>query len=408
MSRNFCLNQRRRRQTSPARPAFLVFLSKTNRETTNLFGRMRAFDLPGSSGASVVLMDWSRQTNSPLYPFVSRALQQTTRHSSTNRMEDAAAILRGLESQTGSLRELAAAADRLASFQTTSNRDASAVLHPVREPVRLLERLHLLFEARACASLALGRSQTASEDVLTGLRLAQLARQLPDAGSTMRVQGLLARSLQPLWEGLSQQAWSESQLAAFQHELARFNLLADYTNAIRRVVLANIDVWRGIPDGANAHGALPEGDGGYVSNPAWQFQPRAWWYESCIQLHNAGRNAIEAVDFAAGRVRPPNNWSDLNGLPLDSPSTDLLQQWSWWVVNPGSVAFAQTCVNQAIIACALDRFRLANSAYPENLQQLVPALLDRIPRDAVSGRTMIFEPGNGSFVLRGVGHQRDR
>ena len=202
------------------------------------------------------------------------------------------------------------------------------MFHPDREPILLLERLHLLFQVRACASLALGQNADAAEDVLAGLRLARLARQLPDIRSTVRVQALLTRSLQPLWEGLSQQAWTEPQLAAFQHELAGFNLLADYTNAVRRVVLAHIEVWRAIPDSTNSYIALPAADGGYLREPAWQLQPRAWWYESCIQLHNTGRNAIEQVDVAAGRIQPAMNWSDLSGLPLDSPSRELLQQSS--------------------------------------------------------------------------------
>ena len=273
-----------------------------------------------------------------------------------------------------------------------------------REPILLLQRLHLLFQVRACASLALGQNADAAEDVLAGLRLARLARQIPDARSAARVQGLLMRSLQPLWEGLSQHAWTEPQLAAFQQELAGFNLLADYTNAVRRVVLAQIDVWRAIPDSTNSGVVLPASDGGYMREPARRLQPRAWWFESCIQLHNAGRNAIERVDVATGQIRQGMNWSDLEGLPLDSPGWELLQQWWWGGANPVSVAFAQTSVNQAIIACALERFRLANSAYPETLDQLVPALLPRVPRDAVSGRPIIYQPvAADSFILRGVG-----
>ena len=61
-------------------------------------------------------------------------------------------------------------------------------------------------------------------------------------------------------------------------------------------------------------------------------------------------------------------------------------------------------MNQAIVACALERFRLANRVYPETLEQLVPALLPRIPHDAVSGRPIIYQPpGEASFILRGVG-----
>ena len=140
--------------------------------------------------------------------------------------------------------------------------------------------------------------------------------------------------------------------------------------------LAHIEVWRAIADSTNSDVALPAADGGYLREPAWQLQPRAWWYESCIQLYSAGRNTIEQVDVAAGRIQPANNWSELNGLPLDSSSRQLLQESFWWGANPASVAFAQTSVNQAIVACALERFRLANGVYPETLDQLVP----RAPR----------------------------
>jgi hypothetical protein len=324
---------------------------------------------------------------------------------SAGREDDAAAILQALQSQSGLLRELAEAAARRPAFQPSTNRDLAAVLRPAAgDQASMLERLHLVFQVRACAALALGQNADAADDVLAGLRLARLARQLPDARSTPRVRELLTRSLQPLWEGLSRQAWTEPQLAAFQRELAGFNLLADYTNAIRRVVLAHIEVWRAIPDGTNSHPALRFADAAYMRQPAWQLEPRTWWYDTCIQLHNAGRKAIDQVDADAGRIRPVNNWSEVNGLPLDSPSMDLLQQPIWATPNPASIAFVQTSVNQATVACALERFRLANRVYPETLGPLVPAFLDRIPHDAVSGRPLIYQAvDGGTFILRGVG-----
>jgi hypothetical protein len=207
-----------------------------------------------------------------------------------------------------------------------------------------------------------------------------------------------------LWEGLGQRAWTEPQLAAFQQELAGFNLLADYTNAVCRVALAQIEIWRAIPDSTNLHVSIPVSDSGYLSNPGWQLQPRAWWFENCIQLYNASRNVIEQVDVDGGRIQNVVNWSDLNGLPLDDASRELLQQYSWRGASPSWVTFAQTSLAQATIACALERFRMANGAYPNTLDQLVPTLLARVPRDALSGRPMIYQlSAEGSFVLRGVG-----
>ena len=385
-------------------PAFLSVLSKTNRQTADLFDRLRSFEQPTSaSRQDSVLTDWSRQTNAPLNPFVNWNSRQISVSSQSNRQADAAAILQTLNSQRGTLQELAASARRRPAFQVSTNHDSRAVLHPVRDQILVLERLHLLLQVRACASLALGQNADAADDLLTGLGLARLARQLPDARSTVRVQGMLVRSLQPLWEGLSQRAWTGPQLAAFQAELANFNLLADYTNSVRRVVLAHIEIWRAIPDSTNSHIALPTTDG-YMSESAWQLQPRAWWFQSCIQLHNAGRNVIENVDAAAGRIKPAMSWSDLEGLPLDYQTREMLQQSPWWGPNPASVAFVQTSVNQATIACALERFRLVNGGYPETLEQLVPAFLSRVPHDAISGRPLVYQPvPEGSFTLRGVG-----
>jgi hypothetical protein len=416
---------------------FQALLSKTNREATNLFDRMSSGGPPASAAqGNTFLMEWTRQTplllgpfanrttNStrkgnmfvlpagspgarpgpPAFPRANRFLQQSGGGPETNRSEAAEAILRNLQPRSETLRELADAAVHLPAFQISTNRDAAAVLRPDGEATLLLERLHVLFQVRACASLAVGRNDDAAEDVLTGLRLVRLAQQLPDARSTVRVQVLLMRSLQPLWEGLNQQAWTEPQLASFQRELAGFNLLADYTNAIRRVVVANIEVWRAIPDGNNSYISFPALDPG---GAAWQFQPRAWWFDSCIQLHNAGQHALAQVDVVTGRFQPGRNWSDLQGLPLDSPSQELLQpfSWWWWGANPGSVAFAQTSVNQAIIACALERFHLLNGDYPATLERLVPAFLDSIPHDAVLGRPIIYQPpeAGSRLILRGVG-----
>ena len=67
-------------------PAFLGLLSKTNRETTALFERMRSFEPPASGvPGNAFLMDWSRQTNSPLHPFVNWTRQQSRGGSGTNR-----------------------------------------------------------------------------------------------------------------------------------------------------------------------------------------------------------------------------------------------------------------------------------------------------------------------------------
>ena len=386
-------------------PAFLGLLIKTNGQTTNWLDQLRIYDLPSSgSSASAFLTEWSRQTNASFQFLASRTPPPSRGAPMTNRLQQAASILAGFASQDETLRALAAEAARRSAFLLSTNRNARAVLNPAREPILALERLQLLFEVRACVLLASDRNAEAADDLLTGLRLARLAQQIPDARSIQRVQFLLARSLQPLWEGLGQKAWTEPQLAVLQHEIAGFNLLADYTNAIRRVVLAHIELWRALPNQTDASGAVASASAPYPSVAGLQLQPRAWWLDSCILLYGAGNIAMDQVDPTTGRIQQTVSWSDLNGLSLDASSRELLQQQTWLGANPASTAFVQTAVNQAIVACALERFRLANGVYPETLQQLVPSLLDQIPRDAVSGRPIIYQYlGATNLILRGVG-----
>jgi hypothetical protein len=82
----------------------------------------------------------------------------------------------------------------------------------------------------------------------------------------------------------------------------------------------------------------------------------------------------------------------------------LLQPNTWWGAHPASLAFAQTSLNQAIIACALERYRLARRKYPERLEELAPEWLSTVPHDAMSGRALNyqFDPTAGA-VIRGVG-----
>src|SRR5262249_50046251 len=67
-------------------------------------------------------------------------------------------------------------------------------------------------------------------------------------------------------------------------------------------------------------------------------------------------------------------------------------------------AHSQTEINQALIACALERFRLAHGEYPENLGALVPQFLDAIPHDVIGGRPLNYRRASeGTFVLYSVG-----
>ena len=72
--------------------------------------------------------------------------------------------------------------------------------------------------------------------------------------------------------------------------------------------------------------------------------------------------------------------------------------------NAMKTAQEQTILDQAGVACALERYRLANGLYPENLQSLVPQLIKRIPTDVINGESLHYHRTDyGRFVLYSIG-----
>jgi hypothetical protein len=67
-------------------------------------------------------------------------------------------------------------------------------------------------------------------------------------------------------------------------------------------------------------------------------------------------------------------------------------------------AFGQTRVNQAIVACALERYRLAEGRYPESLEPLSPRFLPTMPHDVITGAPFIYRrTPDGQFILYSEG-----
>jgi hypothetical protein len=64
----------------------------------------------------------------------------------------------------------------------------------------------------------------------------------------------------------------------------------------------------------------------------------------------------------------------------------------------------QTLVNEAFIACGLERYRLAHGQYPETLDTLVPQFVEKLPHDIVGGQPLKYHrTADGQFVLYSVG-----
>jgi len=164
--------------------SFKSWIKSTNTSFKHLYEDLKRFDTTvelsmGGASGNVQGVEWITQSFAPLDDYVKYIAPENKLSEAAAPREIADAILQGLKSFEPELRELSSAA-RLPYFQTSTNRNAAAVLNSDRHENSALLRLHMLFQIRACARLAVSQTGEAAEDLLTGLSLANLSRQIPD------------------------------------------------------------------------------------------------------------------------------------------------------------------------------------------------------------------------------------
>lgn len=277
----------------------------------------------------------------------------------------------------------------------------SAVLLP---HLAMLRNFARTFQVRALAELAAGNVDAASEDVLAIFRLARSLESEPLLIATLVALAILETSVQPLWEGLLRHQWQEQHLATLSEELARFDVVALMARSLRverACCLAIFDGWRRRPSTAS---------GGSSGAPFSPGMPSGWirlaqatiarmFEDTLVPLLDTNRTV---VDIRQSKRLTQEAQERLKGwLPYKVLARTLLPALGPAVRN---AANAQTTVNQARLAVALERYRLAQGRYPAQLDVLVPLYLPAVPRDAVNGEPYVYrQPASDRFMLYSVG-----
>jgi tetratricopeptide (TPR) repeat protein len=298
-----------------------------------------------------------------------------------------------------------------------------------------LKRCSQVLQLRAIAELDLGQTGKALDDVKLALRLTDSIRTEPFLISHLVRFALVEITLQPIWQGLAENKWSETQLAELERELGKLDFLADFQFSMRGEragAIGTIDYFRRHRDYHEFAGLffiLMDDD-----SPTY-------WHHS-IDWRNCVR--------ARGLYLMPDGWFYQNELVVGQtcqwrflPMVDTRQQlvspeisrqadnfMRYWKATPWNVfarmilpAFGtaakrscrqQTSMNLARVACALERYRLAHGVYPETLDVLAPQFIDQLPHDIINGQPLHyhrtddlpsqgFGAASGQFVLYSVG-----
>lgn len=258
-----------------------------------------------------------------------------------------------------------------------------------------------MLRLRACARLGSGDVNGALDDTLAGLRLARQFQGDPALMSNLLTQAMSGIAMQPVWEGLSTHAWTEPQIAQLQDELSRVDLAASFRRAIQSERVfealggedeARKSAWQESKDSAwSIDGSGELRTDGLKAIRLWLLIPKGWRYQSMRQVDGFyAEGFLPALDPKAHAIHLGALWraasknenaffNRVNGVNSGA-----------FVYQAVRVAFHQNAIDEARIACALERYRLAHASYPATLDALVPAYLDQVPADVLEGGSLHY------------------
>ena len=288
-----------------------------------------------------------------------------------------------------------------------------------------LKRSSQVLQLRAIAELQNGESEKALADVKLSLRLADSVRAEPFLISHLVRIAMLQITLQPIYEGLAENKWSEAQLADLDSELAKLDFLADYKTAMRGEMVflqtGDIEYLRLHPKLLLIMSGERVDNNGDSIPPLmivvgkFHLIPGGWFYQNelrCVRtmeqfylpLADINHQTISpemtrrAVATVKANARHRNAYNFLECLFVPSLG-NAVQKFG----------YAQSSVNLARVANALERYRLAHGEFPDSLDALAAQFPDGIPHDVIGGQPLHYRrTDDGQFVLYSVGwNERD-
>ncbi len=322
-------------------------------------------------------------------------------------------VLLALGKYDGVIEELRQAAQRPLSRFPLS--------YGVQEPLEMLLPHHAplhscvhVLSLRASAELGAGKPAAALADIQLILRLTESIRTEPFLfAQTVRV-GWFNYAMQPIWEGVVQQRWTEPQLAELESSLAQLDFLADFAAGIRAQCAADVKAVEYCRVMHNSVITDTWGDGpsdfrSWLDFTSYRLFPDGWYAlgkKAVCQAYFEG--VLPAADLPQ-RILSPEKCGAGTGL-VYSNLYKHMAPWNFWArllfaaAKPSWFAQAQTEVDLARLACALERYRQAHGDFPETLAALSPAFIREIRGDVINGQPLHYRRTlGGKFLLYSVG-----
>jgi hypothetical protein len=287
-----------------------------------------------------------------------------------------------------------------------------------------VQRLNL----EACAELAAGQSDQALADVKLMLALADSVKSEPFLISFLVRVACVQIAIHPVWEGLAGHQWTEAQLQELQARFSSYDFLSDLQLSLKAeraagVLLVDLAKKMGlsiIADQAEFVQDTSRDEFKILLYLIGRVMPSGWYDQEKLNYNRLFDGLMQGgMDPATKRVSPHKvainaeefdgqvHRASWRGLELNAIlhhrviARSLLPSLSRISVK---AAMPTVAADQAVLACALERYRLANGQFPETLEALTPQFIAHAPNDVITGQPYKYRrTDDGRFILYSVG-----
>jgi hypothetical protein len=273
---------------------------------------------------------------------------------------------------------------------------------------------------RAQCELLLEQPAAAARDLALVKNLSRLFSEEP----TNLVQAMIEVAVQGIYldviaDGLRLRTWREPELAELQRQLGNFDLLPLIVNGMRAEEMTACRTlesrdFKTIVYNANFGYTFAEPSESdqrrqKIECCALSLVPSGWIHENMAEIATLGEKYQQGADSVLQRIYASRidaaSAAYSKAFQRKTPDNFLaallsLQQNRAWQ----TVAWKQTCANETLVVCALERARIRNGEYPETLAALGPQFLSRIPKDLFGGQPLRYRrTAPDQFLLYSIG-----
>jgi hypothetical protein len=266
---------------------------------------------------------------------------------------------------------------------------------------------------RAQCYLLLGEPEAAWRELALIHELCRLLLAKPSGKPMTLVAAMIYTAVAGLYtgiveDGLRLHAWREPQLLGIEQQLKDIDLLGPVVEAFRAERAATCRTIENTKSGELAR-LFDHQRNSALFRLTLSWMPRGWLYQNMVIGSQVEQEVIGSVDLTNHLIRPQPTFEFVRRMSLNSqqrsPYTFLTAiAVPNFVKALQTVARNQTLVNQAWIACGLERYRLARGQYPDRLDALSSQFVEKLPHDLIGGKPLNYRGIDGKgYVIHSVG-----